>query len=73
MQVEIVSVEDAGYYYSEHISGSTVKVTLQRGDEFVSCDGIVIWDEDLLAMADIFGEWKEYAEAGEEGYAYWTE
>lgn len=71
-EIEVVSIEDAGYYTSEHISGSTVRVVLQRGDEFVECDGIVIWEEEYLDD-DLFDEWKMCAEAGEEGYKYWKE
>ena len=67
MEVEVVSVEDAGYYSDENISGSTVKVTLRRGDDIVTCDGIVIWEEEL-ADDDCFDEWVGYAMAGEEGY-----
>ena len=69
--VEVVLVEDSGYYSSEYISGSTVKVTLRRDDEYVSCDDILIWDSDEY-LSDIFNEWKELAEAGEEGYDYWV-
>ena len=71
MAVEVIIVEDAGYYSDSNISGSTVKVTLQRGNEFACCNGIVIWDEELVDE-ELFEEWKELAEAGEEGYTYWT-
>ena len=67
-KVEVVSVEDAGYYVGEYTSGSTVKVTLKRGDEIASCDGILIWEEDMAE--DCFDEWAELAQAGEEGYTY---
>lgn len=67
-KVEVVSVEDAGYYSGEYTSGSTVKVTLCRGNEVASCDGILIWEEELAEEA--FDEWKELALAGEEGYTY---
>lgn len=70
--IEVISIEDAGFYSSEHMSGSTVKVTLQRGTQFVSCDGILIWEEEYLCD-DMFDEWRQYAAAGEEGYKYWTE
>ncbi len=69
MKVKVVSVEDAGYYASEYISGSTVKVTLQRGGEFVTCDGIVLWEEEYVSN-DLFDEWVAYAIAGDEGYTY---
>lgn len=67
-KVKVVSVEEAGYYVSEYTSGSTVKVTLQRGKEVASCDDILIWEEELAEEA--FEEWKELALAGEEGYTY---
>lgn len=70
--VEVVSVDEAGYYSDANISGSTVAVTLQRGNEFVECDGIVLWEEELVDE-DLFEEWKGYAEEGEKGYTYWTE
>ena len=64
--VEVVSVEAGGYYTSEYTSGSTVNVTLQRGGDFASCEGILIWEEE---MADeCFDEWVAMAVAGEEGY-----
>lgn len=67
-KVEVVSVEDAGYYSSEYARGNTVKVTLRRGDEVASCDGILIWEEEFAEEA--FDEWVELALAGEEGYTY---
>jgi hypothetical protein len=67
--VEVISVEDAGFYSSEYISGSTVKVTLARGGEFVTCDGIVIWEDEYVGD-ELFEEWRAYALAGEEGYTY---
>ena len=67
--VKVVSVEEAGYYAGAYTSGSTVKVTLQRGEDFASCDDILIWDEEL-ADSDLFDEWVALAQAGEEGYIY---
>ena len=67
MQIEVVSVEAAGYYWSEYASGSTVKVTLKRGEDFATCDGMLIWEEELAEEA--FDEWLECAVAGEEGYS----
>ena len=66
MQVEVVSVEASGYYISEYTSGGTVKVALKRGEDFASCDGILIWEEELAE--DCFNEWVACAAAGEEGY-----
>lgn len=61
--VDVVSVEASGSYNGS----STVKVTLQRGDDFAICDDIVIWDEDLVD-SDLFDEWVSYAKAGGAGY-----
>jgi hypothetical protein len=66
-KVQVVKVEDAGYYIGEGISGGTVNVTLQRGGDFVSCDGILIFEE--ADIEDYFDEWVECAVAGEEGYS----
>ena len=68
MKVEVVNIEAAGYYASEYASGNCVKVTLQRGTETVSCDGILIWEEELAE--DCFEEWMDCALAGETGYTY---
>ncbi len=67
-KVKVISVEDAGYYVGATTSGSTVKVTLQRGNEVASCDDILIWDEEYAE--DCFDEWVACALAGEEGYTY---
>lgn len=64
--VEIVSVEDAGYYSSAYASGSTVRVTLQRGGDFASCDGILYWEDSMAE--ECFDEWVACAVEGEEGY-----
>ena len=66
MKVKVVSIEEAGYYASEYASGSTVKVTLQRGKDFATCDGMLIWEEELAEEA--FDEWMDCAVAGEDGY-----
>lgn len=67
MKVEVVSVEAAGYYTSAYASGSTVKVALKRGEDFATCDGILIWEEEYAE--DCFDEWLACAVAGEEGYS----
>ena len=72
MQVEIVSIEDDGYYSDKYISGSCVKVTLQRGDEFARCGQIVLWEEEYVDD-DLFDEWVDMATDGVEGYEYWQE
>lgn len=66
-KVKVVSVEDAGYYSGAYTSGSTVKVTLERDGDFATCDGILIWEEEL-ADDDTFDEWVACAVDGEEGY-----
>lgn len=67
--IKTVSVTEGEYYTGEMTQGSTVNVTLARGDETVTCNGILIWDEEL-ADNDTFEEWKAMALAGEEGYTY---
>lgn len=56
----------------EEVNGA-VNVTLRRdsniGFEYVSCNDVAIFDEDTIGE-HIFEEWKELAEAGEEGYSY---
>ena len=70
-QVTVVSVEEDGYFVGGGTSGATVKVTLERNaGEFASCEGILIWDEDL-DLDYTFEEWEEMAATGEEGYKYW--
>jgi hypothetical protein len=65
-KVTVVSIEEGDYYESEYTSGSTVNVTLKRGEDFASCDGILIWEDEFAEEA--FDEWVELAVAGEEGY-----
>ena len=65
-KVEVVSVEAGGYYSGAYTSGSTVNVTLQRGGDFASCDGILIWEDEMADEA--FDEWVACAIEGEEGY-----
>lgn len=64
--VEIVSIADGGFYADAYTSGSTVNVTLQRGGDFVSCDGILIFEEDMAE--ECFDEWVAMAVDGVEGY-----
>ena len=68
-EVVVVSVEEGGYYVGGGTSGSTVNVTLKRGEDYAICEGILIWDEDAGEdLNDIFDEWVACAVAGEEGY-----
>jgi hypothetical protein len=71
--VEIVSIEDCGYFENATTYGSTVTVTLRCGNEFVRCEDILIFESDEDAITEAFYEWQEAAQAGEEGYAYWVE
>lgn len=66
-KVQVVSVEDDGFYSDANISGSCVKVTMKRGDDYAICEGIVLWEEEYVGD-DLFDEWVAYAIAGEEGY-----
>lgn len=70
--IRVVSIEDGDYFNSDYTSGSTVNVTLKRDGETAKCEGILIWDEDMMDD-DLFDEWKAMAEAGEAGYTYTTE
>lgn len=73
-KVEVVSVEAGDYYTSEYTSGSTVNVTLMRGNEIAKCEGILIWEAEAQEELDeLFEEWRAMAEAGEEGYTYTEE
>lgn len=65
-EVVVVSVEDGGYYVGGGTSGSTVNVTLKRGEDFAICEGILIWEESMAE--ECFDEWVACAVAGEEGY-----
>lgn len=67
MKVEVVRVEDAGYYCGMWTSGGTVNVTLRRGEDLATCNGILIWEEQYAE--ECFDEWVECAVAGEEGYS----
>jgi hypothetical protein len=70
-KVQVVSVEDCGYYSNGNTYGSTVTVTLQRGNVFAKCEDILIWEEEYAE--DAFDEWMDLANAQEEGYTTWEE
>jgi hypothetical protein len=67
-KVQIVSVTEGAYYSSEYASGGTVNVTLQRGGDFVSCDGILIFESEQVDN-DLFDDWVAAAMEGEEGFS----
>ena len=71
--VQIVSAEDAGYFVGNGTSGALTGYTLRRGNEYVSCDEVLIMETDEETLEDTFEDWKMAAEEGEEGYAYWVE
>ena len=72
-KVFLVNVTESGSYYAdEHTSGAMVNITLQRGNEQVTCNDILVWDEEDVVDNDTFGEWKQMAEDGVEGYSLRT-
>jgi hypothetical protein len=71
--VELVGTTGGSYYVSEYTSGSAYGYVLRRGNEYVSCDEVLIMETDEEELEYTFEDWKEAAEAGEEGYAYWVE
>jgi len=68
MKVKVVDVEDGGYYTSAYASGNTVNVTLKRGKDFASCNGILIFEREQVNN-DLFDDWVAAAMEGEEGFA----
>jgi len=71
MKVKVIDVEAGEYYSSAYASGNTVNVTLRRGKDFVKCDGILIFERELVNN-DLFDDWVEAAIAGEEGFSAMT-
>ena len=67
MQVKVIDVEAGEYYSSAYASGNTVDVTLQRGKDFVRCNGILTFERELVDN-NLFDEWVAAAKAGDEGY-----
>ena len=67
MKVKVIDVEPGEYYTSAYASGNTVDVTLQRGKDFVRCNGILIFERELVDN-NLFDEWVAAAKAGDEGY-----
>ena len=70
--VEIVDEQYAGYMLNEYASGVLTGYTLQRGNEFVYCDEVLIMEADEEELFYVFEDWKQAALDGEEGYEYWT-
>lgn len=46
--------------------------TLQRGNEIVSCDDVMIMELDDEFLVETFEDWKQAALEGEEGYEYFS-
>lgn len=69
-KVKVVNVTSAGFYADAHTSGGLVNVTLQRGNEQVTCNEILIFDPEDAATNDTFDEWRDMAKEGIEGYEY---
>ena len=69
-QITVTKVEDGEHYADGPVYGSTVTVTLQRGHQFVKCEGIRYFQEEDLDN-ETFGMWLACAQAGEEGYSTW--
>jgi len=67
MKVKVIDVEAGEYYSSAYASGNTVDVTLQRGKDFVRCNGILIFEREQVNN-DLFDDWVEAAIEGEEGF-----
>ena len=72
MSINVLRVQDDGYYSGEYTSGSCVKVTVERENsdgtsDYAQCGGILIWEEEYLDN-DLFDEWVAMALGGEEGY-----
>jgi hypothetical protein len=67
MKVKVIDVEPGEYYSSAYASGNTVDVTLKRGKDFVRCNGILIFERELVNN-DLFDEWVAAAREGDEGY-----
>ena len=67
MKVKVIDVELGEYYSSAYASGNTENVTLRRGKDFVKCDGILIFERELVDN-NLFDEWVAAAMEGDEGY-----
>ena len=67
MRVKVIDVEAGEYYTSAYASGNTVDVTLQRGKDFVRCNGILIFEREQVNN-DLFDDWVAAAIEGEEGF-----
>lgn len=73
----LYDISDDGHYLDEHTGGNCVEVTLERDGVFVTCNGIVLWDDEGQGdggeiIEETFDEWLGYANAGKEGFTVTT-
>ena len=67
IEVDVVEIEAIGYT-------NTRRVTLQRGDDYVSCAGVRDYvEESEEVLGHLFDEWCGYAAAGDVNYTHWRE
>lgn len=72
MIVEVLSIEDGGFYVDENVSGSVDDVILRCGDEVMKCEGILIWEDfSEKELEEILENWNECFYSGEEGFFKW--
>jgi hypothetical protein len=68
MKVKVVDIGEGEYYSSAYASGNTVNVTLRRGKDFASCNGILTFEREQV-NSNLFDDWVAAAMEGEEGFA----
>ena len=68
MKVKVFDIEEGEYYSSAYASGNTVNVTLKRGKDFASCNGILTFEREQVNN-DLFDDWVAAAMEVEEGFA----
>lgn len=67
MQTEIVSINRADR--SESVVGEFLRVVLQRGNEYVACEGVLDFDD--TELDNTFEEWQFLAGVEAEGFETW--
>lgn len=68
-QTIVHEIEECGYCPT--LGCSTVKVTLRRGNMYVSCDDIAIWDEDACDLDETFDDWHQAVIDEQQGYHFY--
>ena len=66
MQVTVKQRDAGAYFADENTSGSTENITLTNGVQEVTCEGVLIFEEEDLE--ETFDDWLQCAEDGEDGY-----